>query len=545
MLKFKIVDIEDGENFSKLINEIDSNCVDKTTLDELNNIEKFVCSCHKVIIEYPYYDKDYLSNLYTHLSKKFKNLDKECCRLLFFADNELQEFMGYVTLFPSTTKQHLGKLVIDPKYVLSEEAHLITYDTKVHMSGTEQIINNFAEIKQIDPCVCGHTAIWGIVNFRSHWKEYASKTSSEIEATTPFNWEKESQIDGVSMKQMSELLYCLDCNPISKSAGENNNSVKVIEELFVYIESKIPVLLVSNDFQHAIIGIGYNGFNDPYKYYNIFNEIGCNSNRIFEQIEVKNFESKTEKIELLYSSNLIKELFVNDDNSFPYKKLYRLKGDCNSKTNYRELLLSRISGFIVPMYPRINLNYSDVKLLLKEYLQEFNDTFEFVDLSDKNKAYIPRIFMTSSNTYREYALDCLNNLDISDDGIIEIYELIRELELSRMIWVIELSTFDEFTNEEFSSLIILDSTASSKDEFPFLFLFGKKQLSYYMGKNNINEIISSNQEIIGDSRLSNNEYVTYSTAEYLKECSNKNVVFKRFVNHFKNLNVTGGEQNEI
>ena len=74
------------------------------------------------------------------------------------------------------------------------------------------------------------------------------------------------------------------------------------------------------------------------------------------------------------------------------------------------------------------------------------------------------------------------------DGIIEIYELIRELELSRMIWVIELSTFDEFTNEEFSSLIILDSTASSKDEFPFLFLFGKKQLSYYMGKNNINEI---------------------------------------------------------
>ena len=185
---------------------------------------------------------------------------------------------------------------------------------------------------------------------------------------------------------------------------------------------------------------------------------------------MESIQQKLKKIELLYSSNLIKELFVNDDNSFPYKKLYRLKGDCNSKTNYRELLLSRISGFIVPMYPRINLNYSDVKLLLKEYLQEFNDTFEFVDLSDKNKAYIPRIFMTSSNTYREYALDCLNNLDISDDGIIEIYELIRELELSRMIWVIELSTFDEFTNEEFSSLIILDSTASSKLSTNVLFI---------------------------------------------------------------------------
>ena len=42
----------------------------------------------KIIIEWPYYDQDYLSTYYLHYAKKFRNFPKYCYRLHFISQKQ-------------------------------------------------------------------------------------------------------------------------------------------------------------------------------------------------------------------------------------------------------------------------------------------------------------------------------------------------------------------------------------------------------------------------------------------------------------------------
>ena len=94
---------------------------------------------------------------------------------------------------------------------------------------------------------------------------------------------------------------------------------------------------------------------------------------------------------VIMASKFIQFAVINDDNAFPYRNL-----DKNPRLSQVGYSLHDIEYAVIPLYPRIQLVYNDVCEKFLGLVQR-----GIYDWAAGNKL-ISRIFLTSSNTYREY-----------------------------------------------------------------------------------------------------------------------------------------------
>ena len=95
--------------------------IDKEVIEFLKNNTTNICK--KILVEYPYSDRDYLSSVYAYYVKSRAVLDKTCYRLHFFDCNNY--YYGFLVLRP-TPFSHIDRIQADPRLFLKVSAQVIT-----------------------------------------------------------------------------------------------------------------------------------------------------------------------------------------------------------------------------------------------------------------------------------------------------------------------------------------------------------------------------------------------------------------------------------
>ena len=138
MIKFSEIQIHNKNNYQELKKQIKSTHIDNFVIERL---EKYLgIKCDTVLVEYPYYDSDYLSNYYSHYAQKFRKYDKACYRVHFEFKNE---YIGYTVLRPTSDETKFGKTYLNPQLLLKNKAYLMLGDFKAPEPRTRTFLSCF------------------------------------------------------------------------------------------------------------------------------------------------------------------------------------------------------------------------------------------------------------------------------------------------------------------------------------------------------------------------------------------------------------------
>lgn len=392
----------------------------------------------RIIIEWPYYDRDYLSTYYIHYSKKFKNYPKYCYRIHFI--NKNQEYCGFIILRPIIFGKKIGETYICPEILLKENAYLMTANYKVHINGNTYTINAFPWMMQeTDISICAHIATWTILRYYAN--NYTSPTLGDIVEKVSEEWGRKTPSIGLTPIQVSQILSQYKFYPIIRG-GYKEKQTQLLDETIAYIESGIPVIAMSESRQHAFSIIGHEQIKkdilDDEEYVNKLREPTTN---------------------IILHSKLINSLYVMDDNLFPYRKIDKYT-DSKSDATYG---IYEISYVIIPLYSRMQLEYHEV---YSRYL----GLVKYSDMKWKNNRIV-RIYLTSSNYLKDYA----RNHIVSK----ELKNIIIHLNMSKFVWCVDSSSFEEYKKGMVSGKVIIDSTAGTKETEPWILMHDNEKIKYY------------------------------------------------------------------
>lgn len=439
--EIKIKTIKDYEKVKTKIKEgyID----DKIILFLKNNIGT---SIEKVVIEYPYYDRDYLSTFYIHYSKKFRHYPKECYRLHFISGNARNlAYWGYMVLCPiSLEGNRIGSTYLSPQVVIKDVAYTASCNIKVHLIGNEYTVKTFPWMKQdTDISTCAHVALWTVLRFYGQkFTHYKDPSMGEIIEKVQEEWGRKTPSQGLTPIQISHVLSEFGFQPIIRSVF-SNSPIPLIDEMFAYLESGIPIIAMIASKAHAFSVFGHGTIHTERLSDDMFR------NRI-----------KEPGTNFILHSKLINSVYMMDDNLHPFKQLEKLsfnpgKGEC---------IIDQITHIIIPLYVRMQLEYPNV-------YSRFVHLMKLSEFSWTKKETVVRIYITSENALKEHALTSVKmNERLSD--------IIRTLNMSRFVWCIDISTIEEYERGLISGRILIDSTAGSADVEPWILLHDDSTIKY-------------------------------------------------------------------
>ncbi len=488
MIKTKEIIIESDSYFQNLKNEI--NNIQKGyltddyknyygTISEIKNSLWKENQKLKVMIEFPYYDKEYLNEYSNYYCKKFNIPSNKTFRLIFytFINSDEYELMGYIILVPTPSLNHIGRISFNPKFLVNS-ANLMLTDCKIHFDGKKEVFKMFPHARQYGLTACGHVSIWAVSKFvGSSWDRYSDKEFEQIVDTVNLiNPKTKISPPELTVTQIAGVLADFGYRPLFKPFTEDNQN-EFLSELYSYIDSGIPLVLLDGKYNHALVGLGYQrGYSyqfesSPIKSLasyeqNSFDKVDCESNCV---VVNSSQEMKIYTDKIFYNS-----VIINDDNSFPYRKITLYKNNLNASDGIRtDLSLLNLFGFIVPLYPRINIEYPDVKDFSNILIKEKGLDLGFI--KPKQQTVFVRIFLASANKCREHIYEQ------AQDNIFAraIYDILKTVELSKLCWVIEYSTFDEQKEDLISGFSLIDSTCAFNDNNLTLFNCGFNNVEYY------------------------------------------------------------------
>lgn len=490
-ITLKSVNIESG-NFSVL--ESKDELITTAVINLIASDSRLHKYCKSVFVESPYYDREYLSTYYTFFSRKFRSYPKECCRLLFFskevtnsddvANNaedilsevDNQSFLGFATIIPTSGKTQISRVVVRATPVDENDPiggyNVIKYKTKVHCLGHEFYVEGFESLKQVGPCVCGHAAFWGIAAHHSQWRSYSAMLAGDIDKILREDISNGFAM-GVTANQLSQLICKSGSTPIMRSAKRYDDKKGLLCEICSYLDSRIPVLLLFDDALHVVVAVGNDEFSVvlnhiPRKDKQALYE--SRKNDVADEKDTAAVDAVTKKL----LANKIQDIIIIDDNNFSFTKLEFSGNESEQgKQDKNILTLSGITGFIVPMYPRVNLQYRHIVEIIAELLygkksDDNKNGCAFFEAEERQKwiAHLSvssecdiRIFLTSSNSYKEYLLhEEKQSVPMKwDESIGRELRRMRFRNMPKMIWCVE------FSNPHTSKVmgnIIFDTTAS-------------------------------------------------------------------------------------
>ena len=449
MIEVGRIAIKDLSSYDVLTEKIPKEYIDESIIRDLKNV--IGLKCKAILIEFPYYESDYLSNYYIFYSKKLKSFSKRNYRLHLFADKETTELIGYIALRPTYEGTRFGRTFLEPEYIVSKTAHMILSEHKVHFQGGDAVLQAVPYMKQEgDVAVCAHVALWEVVrSFTSRFHKYPEVTLGDLVMMIKSDAERNIPSHGLTPPQLADVLSKVGFSPIIRDNNRSSGD-SFFDEIISYIESGIPLIAFMSNQEHAVAVFG--GCTPDYERLPL-DKLAQSKHETFM------IEDKQVITRVVMESKFVSELVINDDNYFPYRLLSRIPLKTEVKYTLRALDYA-----VVPLYPRIQLVYNDVKIA-------------FLALSETGiynweGPVFTRIFLTSASTYREYASRNKESLGK------ELENIIAHLEMPKFIWVIEATSRESLYRHEVNGIVILDSTSATINKSPFLLVTEKRKIRY-------------------------------------------------------------------
>lgn len=438
MIKLTVISIKEEDDYLEVAQAIPDFLFDD---EVLSCLKKYIgLKCDTVIVEFPYYDKDYLSTYYEHYAKKFKKYEKKCCRLHF---ENGDDYYGYITLRPTGNGTKIGKTYLDPHLLIEKEAYLMLSNYEVHMHGQSMEIKCFPWKKQeTDVSVCAHTAAWTVLRYYGNkYKNYADITIGSIVNKINNTWGRKTPSLGLYPTQISDLFKDYGLSPLILG-GEKVDFYQFTDEVIAYIESGLPLVGFLSPEKHAVSFIGHGEIN-----YSMLND------------PEKIAEIKDDLVDIIPHSRLIQSLYAMDDRFFPYREVPKLPNK-ESDVKYG---LNQLDHAIVPLYDRMQLNYSEVYARTVAWLQT-----KELKLEDLN---ICRLYITSANSLRRNAM-------ASSTMQQELKNVILTLSLPKFVWCVDFAGIENYKSQLTSGRIIIDATSASKDTTAWIMRHDLEKIEY-------------------------------------------------------------------
>lgn len=439
MITFKSITIQDTNSYEQLMEVVPEFLIDEDAVDSLKI--GLGMHCDKIMVEYPYYDSDYLSTFYIHYAQKLKHYEKKCCRLHILKDDE---YYGYIVLRPTSVGTKLGRTLIDPRLLIDQTAYIALFRFKAHVAGNSLEICSFPwKSQETDISVCAHTATWTILRyFGNKFKNYADTSIGEIVDYANNDWGRKTPSIGLNPVQVSDIFKNYKFSPLILQC-EKDVDDKFVDEVMAYIESGLPMVGFLYPRRHAISIIGHGKINKDI---------------LDDPVLVKSIIDP--ETEVVPHARLISDFYVMDDNLFPYKRMNIGWANSDSGTEYGS---AELQYCVVPLYARMQLVYNEVNAKFMSWMRE--------RVMDWERPCVSRIYITSANSLKSEALN-------SEDMNEELVDLIINLSLPRFVWCIDLASFDEYKKELTSGRIIIDTTAPTLDEQPWILRHDRNKIEY-------------------------------------------------------------------
>ena len=436
MIKYVPLEIKSLESYDAIEKHIPSELYDSRVIDSLK--ENIGTKCDRIVIEYPYYDSDYLSTYYGHYSQKFRKYVKECCRLHL---EHGEQYYGYITLRPTIGTTKIGKSYLDPRLFVKDKAYLMCSEFTAHVHGQDMNVKCFPWKKQqTDVTCCAHTATWTILRYYGNkYKNYSDTTIGSLVEKVKDNSGRKTPTKGLTPIQVSELFKTYEFSPLIIDNSKEGNLF--LEEIISYIESGIPMVGFIAPEKHAISIIGHGKVN-----YNTLNDTD-----LFRDSRI------------VSHACLISSVYVMDDRYFPYREVPSLLPDQNSDVHYS---LSQIRYVVIPLYKRMQLVYRDVYEKLQQWLEENRMKWE--------KKCIYRIYITSSNSLKRITMSSSEEPQMPQ----ELKEIIIKTSLPRFVWCVDLAGTENYRNNLTSGRIIIDSTSASLEPDPWIIRHDSEKIEF-------------------------------------------------------------------
>lgn len=481
MAEIANIEIKSVYDYDLLKSEIPATHIDDCVIELLKCNVGIICK--RIVIDYPYYDRDFLSTYYIFYAKKFRDYSKKCYRLILIGDdvkddngNIGQRLIGYITLRPTHKGSKIGKSYIDPHYLIGKSSHIMLEQFKMHFDGTEVTIDAFPWMQQeSDVAICAHTALWAVIRYARKFRQYPVLSMAEVIDKVECDTRKIPSI-GLTVQQISNVLLKCGFSPIIRKEEDKDRwqffkGSSLLNECLTYIDSGIPVIGTMDRLNHAIVLNGYCDVDRAKLNLDYIFQNGCVVRNLPNGIQ--------EKTNVILHTELIDSLIVNDDGFFPYKEVSRpgvgglygqqdiVPEEAKSKNYY---LTESINNAIIPLYSRTQLAYNDVLSYFIGIIQK--NKIKDVRLNWPSKI-VARIFMTSVNSYKEYIKSTIGDINKV------LCSMIMDVKFPRFIWCVEVSGFESYRNKKIDGIAILDPTCSTKSEYPFIFLHDGEKAGVY------------------------------------------------------------------
>lgn len=217
-----------------------------TLLDYLDEHE-----ADRVYVESPYVDFDYRAE-YSHLyARGFNPPPDKCERLLFFNQDV---FLGFCVVRP--TYKPVGRTALAPPPGVSTFVTCTAPHT-VHPYGLEFSVQAWPFLSQDGVYGrCAHAAIWAIARYH-HLRHNGAKHSLAgivTAAGTPAATDKTSRSAGLYLHEVANAFARLGLPTIPY---QPNNTPDLEATLCRYLNSKLPIALMTPGHLTALIGYGY------------------------------------------------------------------------------------------------------------------------------------------------------------------------------------------------------------------------------------------------------------------------------------------------
>jgi len=451
VIDFNELPIRSLEDYDKLFELINKNVIDEQTVYTLKTFLGLNCS--RIVIEYPYNDKDFLSTYYCYYSQKFRGFQKKCYRLHIMGESD--EYYGYIILRPTVKGTRLGTAYISPVALVDEEAYLMLAGFEAHIMDNKQEIMCFPWMKQeVDISVCAHVAAWTILRYYgTKYHNYADTTMGAVSQKIKTDMGRKTPSNGLTPVQIADLFQEYGFSPIIRGGMKDKNN-QFLDEMTAYIESGIPIVGFISPKQHAVSIVGHGKIN-----YGLLDDSDSIS------------KLKDDETGIILHSKLISSLYVMEDNYFAYRKVSKELPTSNSDVDYN---LYEIKFAVIPLYEKMQLVYNEVYERYISLVESHTMDWEEIKVS--------RIYMTSANSLKREAG---RNNEMCD----ELKTIILRLNMSKFVWCIDIAGTDNYKKNLTSGRIIIDSTCSTYEKEPWFLMHDEHQIRYYDEDENENFII--------------------------------------------------------
>lgn len=438
MIDFGKIEIKELDDYDQLLDYIDETHIDSSVVSIL---KKYIGTrADALLIEYPYYEKDYLSTYYTFYAKQHTRHSKICFRLHFFGaigkKDNYREYYGYISLREGIKDSKIGKTYLSPKLLIDEgvTAYLMLDTFSADVYGEKLFVNAFPWMKQeTDISVCAHVAMWSILRYYGNrYKGYRDTVMGEIVEMVQNDRGRKVPSKGLTPDQIVDTLDLYNFSPVLLG-DEFNELHYFVNEIIAYIESGIPIVATMNKKRHAITLFGHGKVD-------------------YDRLDGDIDKLKEPDSNIILHSSLISTVYAVDDNHFPYRQI-DVEMPC-SDINI-DYALKEINYLIVPYCQKVLLG--------------FNEVYEkFMEMTSRKimklrGVQICRIYLTSSNSFKERAKK--NKLM---NAVLK--ERILLMDMPRFIWCIDLATVEESKMGLMSARAIADSTVGTQDDNPWLMI---------------------------------------------------------------------------